>query len=135
MYLWHVDVTNAFAESDRPEQIYYMRCDQVFKYWWKTRQPDILLPPMRLFLSSITSRAILNARASGPSVAMRSLLHSSSRTLHTPRACTTTFSMTSLFYSFVWSPISPLHTNLSKRISNYVTCWTRTDNYPCRDMA
>jgi hypothetical protein len=25
MYLWHADVTNAFSESDRPEQNYYMR--------------------------------------------------------------------------------------------------------------
>jgi hypothetical protein len=36
MYLWHADVTIAFAEADHPQQIYYMRCDQVFKDWWKT---------------------------------------------------------------------------------------------------
>jgi hypothetical protein len=45
MYLWHANVTNAFTEADRRKQIYYMRCNQVFKYWWKTRHPDISLPP------------------------------------------------------------------------------------------
>jgi hypothetical protein len=49
MYLWYADVINAFAEAERPEQIYYMRCDQVFKDWWKTRHPDIPLPPDAVF--------------------------------------------------------------------------------------
>jgi hypothetical protein len=31
MYLWHADVTNAFTEAERSEQIYYMRCDHVFR--------------------------------------------------------------------------------------------------------
>jgi hypothetical protein len=45
MYLWHIDVTNAFAEADHPEQIYYMRCDHIFQDWWAERYPDIYLPP------------------------------------------------------------------------------------------
>jgi hypothetical protein len=34
VYFWHADVTNAFAEADRPEQICYMRCNLVFQDWW-----------------------------------------------------------------------------------------------------
>jgi hypothetical protein len=46
MYIWHTDVTNAFAKAESPDQMmYYMRCDQVFKDWWKTQHPDIPLPP------------------------------------------------------------------------------------------
>jgi hypothetical protein len=45
MYLWHADVTNAFAEDERPEQMYYMHCDQVFQDWWAERNPTIPLPP------------------------------------------------------------------------------------------
>jgi hypothetical protein len=45
MYLWHTDVTNAFAEAELPEQMYYMLCDQVFKDWWKTQHPDIPFSP------------------------------------------------------------------------------------------
>jgi hypothetical protein len=45
MYLWHSDVTNAFTEAERPEQMYYISCNQVFKDCWKTRHPDIPLPP------------------------------------------------------------------------------------------
>jgi hypothetical protein len=30
MYIWYADVTNAFAEAERPEQMYYMHCDRVF---------------------------------------------------------------------------------------------------------
>jgi hypothetical protein len=45
MYLWHTNFTNAFDDAERPKQMYYMRCDKVFKYWWKTRHPDIPLPP------------------------------------------------------------------------------------------
>jgi hypothetical protein len=29
MYLWHANVTNAFDEAERFEQLYYIRCDQV----------------------------------------------------------------------------------------------------------
>jgi hypothetical protein len=89
-------------------------------------------PLMRLFLSSRTSRAILKALASDPSVSIHSLSCSSSRTLHMPRVCTTPLSMTSLSSSFIWSMIDPLHANLRKRIPSYVTCWTRTNKYPCR---
>jgi hypothetical protein len=135
MYLRNADVTNAFTEADHPKQIYYMCCDQVFKYWWKTHHPDIPLPPMWLLFSSITSRSILKARASGPSVVMRSLSHSSSRTLNTIRVCTTAFSMMSLFYSFAWSTIYPLHANLRKCIPSYFTCWTITRRYQCCNMA
>jgi hypothetical protein len=73
-------------------------------------------PTMRLFLSSRTSRAILKARASGSSIDICSLLRSSSRTIYMPRVCTTALSMVSLFYSFLWSTIFPLHTNLRKCI-------------------
>jgi hypothetical protein len=45
MYLWHADVTNAFAEAERPEQMYYMHCDRVFRDWWAERNPTIPLPP------------------------------------------------------------------------------------------
>jgi hypothetical protein len=30
MYLWHADVSNAFAEADRPKQMYYMWYVSVF---------------------------------------------------------------------------------------------------------
>jgi hypothetical protein len=30
MYLCHADVTNASDEAERPYQMYYMHCDQVF---------------------------------------------------------------------------------------------------------
>jgi hypothetical protein len=33
MYLWHADVTNAFAEAELPEQMYYMHCDRFFRDW------------------------------------------------------------------------------------------------------
>jgi hypothetical protein len=134
MYLWYADVTNVVAKAERPDQMYYMRCDQVFKDWWKTRHPDIPLSPMWLFLHRRTSRTILKAHASGPSPAMRSLSRSSSRTLHMSHVCTTAFSMMSLFYSFIWWTISPLHANLRKRAPSSVTCWTRTGKYPCRHM-
>jgi hypothetical protein len=45
MYLWHADVKNAFAEAERPEQMYYMHCDRVFRDWWAERNPNIPLPP------------------------------------------------------------------------------------------
>jgi hypothetical protein len=45
MFLFHADVSNAFAEADRPKQMYYMRCDSVFREWWKNRHPDTPLPP------------------------------------------------------------------------------------------
>jgi hypothetical protein len=31
MFLFHADVSNAFAEADRPKQMYYMHCDSIFK--------------------------------------------------------------------------------------------------------
>jgi hypothetical protein len=34
MSLWYADVSNAFAEADQPKQMYYMRCDSVFREWW-----------------------------------------------------------------------------------------------------
>jgi hypothetical protein len=70
MYIWHVDFTNAFAEADRPEKIYYMRCTCVFQDWWVERHPGISLPPVRLFLSSRTSMVIMKARASRQFVAI-----------------------------------------------------------------
>jgi hypothetical protein len=45
MYLLHADVTNAFAEAECPEQMYYMQCDRVFRDWWAERNPTIPLPP------------------------------------------------------------------------------------------
>jgi hypothetical protein len=45
MFLFHADVLNAFAEADRPKQMYYMRCDSVFREWWKNRHPDTPHPP------------------------------------------------------------------------------------------
>jgi hypothetical protein len=45
MYLWHTDVTNAFAEAERPEQMYYMHCDQIFCDLWAEQNPTIPLPP------------------------------------------------------------------------------------------
>jgi hypothetical protein len=45
MYLWHADVTNAFAEDERLEQMYYMHCDRFFRDWWAERNPTIPLPP------------------------------------------------------------------------------------------
>jgi hypothetical protein len=45
MYLWHADVTNAFAEAERPEQMYYMHCDRGFCDWWAERNRNIPLPP------------------------------------------------------------------------------------------
>jgi hypothetical protein len=49
MYLWHADVTNAFAEAERPYQMYYMHCDRVFHDWWAERNPTIPLPPDAVF--------------------------------------------------------------------------------------
>jgi hypothetical protein len=45
MYLWHADVTNAFAEAESPYQMYYMHCDRVFRDWRAERNPNIPLPP------------------------------------------------------------------------------------------
>jgi hypothetical protein len=45
MSLWHADVSNAFAEAECPNQMYYMQCDTVFRDWWKRTHPDIPLPP------------------------------------------------------------------------------------------
>jgi hypothetical protein len=45
MFLWHADVSNAFAEADPPKQMYYMRCDSVFREWWNDIHPDTPLPP------------------------------------------------------------------------------------------
>jgi hypothetical protein len=45
MFLFHADVSNAFAEAYRPTQVYYMRCDSVFKEWWSNSHPDTPLPP------------------------------------------------------------------------------------------
>jgi hypothetical protein len=45
MFLWHADVSNAFAEADRPKQMYYMRCDSVILELWTDRHPDTPLPP------------------------------------------------------------------------------------------
>jgi hypothetical protein len=45
MCIWYADVTNAFTEAGSPEQIYYMRCDHVFREWRADNHPDIALPP------------------------------------------------------------------------------------------
>jgi hypothetical protein len=45
MYLWHADVLNTCAEAERPKQMYYMRCDKVFREWWKWKNPTTPLPP------------------------------------------------------------------------------------------
>jgi hypothetical protein len=135
VYLWHVDVANAFAEADCHDQIYYMHCDCVFQYWWVEQHSDISLPPMRLFVSSRTSRVILEARASGQFVAIQSLSRSSSRTLRMLRVCTTALLMMSPSSFFEWSTMFPLRNNLRKRIPSYVTCWTRIGKCPCRDTA
>jgi hypothetical protein len=45
MCIWHADVTSAFAEAERHEQIYYMQCDHVFRYRWTGKHPEIPLPP------------------------------------------------------------------------------------------
>jgi hypothetical protein len=45
MFLWHANVLNAFAESDRPKKMYYMRCESFFLEWWADRHPDTPLPP------------------------------------------------------------------------------------------
>jgi hypothetical protein len=44
LWLWHADVSNAFAEADRPEQQYIMRVDAVFREWWNDRHLDQPLP-------------------------------------------------------------------------------------------
>jgi hypothetical protein len=33
MFLWHANVSNAFREADRLTQMYYLRCDSVFRKW------------------------------------------------------------------------------------------------------
>ena len=43
--LYHADVSNAFAEAPRPEQMYYMRVDAPFAEWWNTRFPTNPLLP------------------------------------------------------------------------------------------
>jgi hypothetical protein len=45
MYILHTGVINAFAVAERPDQIYYMRWDNVFGDWWADKHPDIPLPP------------------------------------------------------------------------------------------
>jgi hypothetical protein len=45
IFIWHVDVSDAFAEADRSKQMYDMRCDNVFREWWTYRHPDTPLPP------------------------------------------------------------------------------------------
>jgi hypothetical protein len=44
IYLWHVDVSNAFAEAKHPKQMYYMQCDKVLRDWWKRTHPNTPLP-------------------------------------------------------------------------------------------
>jgi hypothetical protein len=55
MFLFHTDVSNAFAEADRPKQMYYMDCDSVFREWCTNRHPDTPLPPdaVALFLENL----------------------------------------------------------------------------------
>jgi hypothetical protein len=46
LLLHHVDdSSNAFAEAECPEQMYYMRIDAPFCEWWNTRHPDHPLLP------------------------------------------------------------------------------------------
>jgi hypothetical protein len=44
MFLWHADVSNAFVKTDWPNQMYYMRCESIFREWWTARHPDTPLP-------------------------------------------------------------------------------------------
>jgi hypothetical protein len=45
MYLWHANVMNTFTNAERPEQVYYMHRDCVFRDWWAERHPTTPLPP------------------------------------------------------------------------------------------
>jgi hypothetical protein len=65
MYTWHTDFTNALAEAECPVQIYYMRCDCVFGYWWADKHPDTPFLQIWSFLFLRTSKAILKAHAYG----------------------------------------------------------------------
>jgi hypothetical protein len=129
MYLWHVDVTNAFTKVDCPNQIYYMRCDRdrVFRDWWADRHPSTSLPLMRFILSSRTPTAILKARASGKFIVIWYLSRSSPRTIRMLRVCTLALLMVSSFFFFEWLTTFPLGANLRKHIPSSVTCWPRTD--------
>jgi hypothetical protein len=40
LILYHADVSNAFADAERPEQMYYMHIDAPFCEWWNTRFSD-----------------------------------------------------------------------------------------------
>jgi hypothetical protein len=65
MFLWHVDISNPFAEADRPKQMYYMRCDSVFWEWWTDIHHDTPLLQMQLLLSTITLKDIHKDHDSG----------------------------------------------------------------------
>jgi hypothetical protein len=38
--LYCADVSNAFAEAEKPKQLYYMRVDDQYAEWWNSRFPD-----------------------------------------------------------------------------------------------
>jgi hypothetical protein len=44
LLMFTADVTNAFAEADRPKQQYCMRVDDAFCNWWNKRFPQLPLP-------------------------------------------------------------------------------------------
>jgi hypothetical protein len=73
MYLWHVDVTNAFSEAEHTRQIYYIAIIECSDIGGQTSTLTFPFLPLRLFLSSRTSNAILKARTSGKFVSIRSL--------------------------------------------------------------
>jgi hypothetical protein len=134
MYLWHADVTNAFAEAERPEQMYYMHCDRVFRNWWAEQYPTIPLRPDAV-VPVLKNKVILKAHASGQFDPMVLLLLSTSRTQHMPRACITALSMQNLLSSFEWSMISLLHVSLRRHTPSCATYWTKIGKYTCHDMA
>jgi hypothetical protein len=45
LLLFSSDVTNAFAEAERPKQQYFMKLDAAFINWWKHHYPDKPLLP------------------------------------------------------------------------------------------
>jgi hypothetical protein len=114
MYLWHADVTNAFAEAELPEQMYYMHCDRVFRDWWAERNPTIPLPPDAVVPVLKNLQGHPEGPASGQFDPMVFLLFSKTRTQHMHLACITALSIRNFLSSFEWSMISLLHVSLRR---------------------
>jgi hypothetical protein len=135
MYLWHADVTNAFAKAERPEQMYYMHCGRVFRNCWAERNPTIPLPPdavvpvLKNLQGHPEAPRLWSVRSHGVLIA----LELKNKT-HAPCLYYGTFNA-EFVTSFEWFVISLLHVSLKRHTPSFATCWTRIGKCLCHDTA